>query len=100
MRLFNLLDFLEPTDGVFTKELDNVLGLYNAFVIGASSAQHLIAGTENSVADTEQPTRSADEVSSKVLDAGQSVHTSRVWNLTSQVRLIWGESIMYHLTGG
>jgi hypothetical protein len=24
MRVFNLLDFLKPADGVYTKELDNV----------------------------------------------------------------------------
>jgi hypothetical protein len=55
MRFCNLLDFLEPADGVLTKELDNVLGLNDVFVISSSFAQHLIADLEVAAADTEQP---------------------------------------------
>jgi hypothetical protein len=57
--------------------------LYEAFAIGASFARHLNADLEFSSSDTEQPALTADEVSSKVLDARQSVHASRVWNLIS-----------------
>jgi hypothetical protein len=57
--------------------------LYKAFVIGAPSAQHLIADPEFSSADIEHPVLKTDDVSSKVLDARQSVYARRVWSLTS-----------------